>query len=87
MDKIFSAQLANIETIRYVDEKLDTYETQSTERISDLMATQDITTVEVGRMYEVDNAVKSLFCKKCSCSKAKKVGDMVMVDLRLKKNK
>jgi len=46
MDTTISTQLANIETIRYVDDKVDNYETQVTRRISELMAAQEIKTVD-----------------------------------------
>ena len=42
MDKTILNQLANVETIRFADDKVDTYETQVTRKISELMSTQDI---------------------------------------------
>ena len=40
IDKNVLSQLANVETIMYVDDKVDNYETQVTRRISELMAAQ-----------------------------------------------
>ena len=42
IDTIVSGQLANIETIWYIDYKIETYKNQVTRKISELMATQDI---------------------------------------------
>ena len=42
MDTHILAQLANVKTIRYIDDKVETYETQVTRRISELMDDQEI---------------------------------------------
>ena len=47
MDNTVSVQLANSETIRYADDTLETYETQVTRMIYELMAAQAIKMVDV----------------------------------------
>ena len=42
MDTTVSAQLTNIETIKYADDTVETYETQVARRKSELMAVQEI---------------------------------------------
>ena len=41
MNTLISTQLANVDTIRYEDDKVDTYETQATRRVSEMIAAQE----------------------------------------------
>ena len=86
MDTTISAHLDNIETIRYADENVETYETQITRRMSELMDAQKIKTGDERQRLvgcdEVNNTVDILSCKECSCSETEKAGDKVMEDFR-----
>ena len=72
MDKTTSTQLANAGSIRYMDDKIKTYETQVTRWISEMMVGYD----------DMNEAVYSLSYKECSCVEPKNIGYKMMIDFR-----
>ena len=66
MNTLISTQLANVDTIRYEDDKVDTYETQATRKVSKMIAAQEKMVAGRQRVFwcdEVNNAKDSLSCK------------------------
>ena len=79
MNTTVSNQLANVETIRYIDEKVETYKAQLIRRMPELMAVQGIRTVYVRKRLvwcdEVSGVVYIISCKEYLCVEAENVGD------------